>query len=241
VKTQDGKKAIESLRSAVEASSVYGRYLDEVRGLAQGANVSLDDAFLMQCGDELENLMRIHVPHCSDVANPEIGGGGLMAHNEDAGVSSFDWRTGAPLTYLVNARETTPANEMRVDGNDSATGFTALCYPGQLPTGAFGFNTRGLFLSLNGLFPEFVNVTGIPRHFVHRHLLTAPTVDDLIRRLKDVDVACGFSINVASVSEPGRIVNMEVATGRAWSVMELRRGEKAVVTTNEGGARAATG
>lgn len=234
VKTPAGSKAIKSLRSAVESSPVYSAYLEEVRGMAEGANITLDDAFLMQCGDELENLMKVHVPHCSDIVNPEIGAGGLLAHNEDAGVSSFDWRTGAPLTYMVSAE----VEDTSVASTD-ASGYTALCYPGQLPTGAFGFNTRGVFFSLNGLFPEHVNITGIPRHFVHRHLLTSPSIDALVSRLQETDVACGFSINVASVTEPGRMLNIEVATGRQWSIIELQRGKLAKEITNTCSAAAA--
>ncbi len=191
-----GRSHFAALRRAVEADARFSPLLREVQGLADGAGVVEEDIFLLNTTNELALLKHGEmVPQCSDVLVPKAG---VWGHNEDGRTAN------AELAYLVTAR---------VEGDkDSVYGseeYTVYQYPGQLATGAFGFNAHGVVLAFNALPPLAVNTSGIPRHFVHRYLLGAATAEDAVARLQSVQVACGFSANIGQVGRPHEMFNVE--------------------------------
>jgi len=223
--TEKGKDAFARMWRAVNSSGRFAPFLDEVRGMADGANVTFERALMMQMGDELELLSGQHVDHCTDVVAPAATGegsfapvpagaavSGVLAHNEDGGRVNFG------LTYLLDA-------DVSADGQVPAHGFTAYCYPGQLPTGAFGFTRHGTVLTTNGLFPLRVDVDAVPRHFVSRLAMAQPSARHVIDLLTSTRLACGFSANVAQAGAPGTMWNVETATGGEFSVLEVSAAE----------------
>jgi hypothetical protein len=222
IQTPPGSVQFADMRNAVNSSAEFRPFLEEVRGLADGANISYDKALMMQMGDELENLSGDHVDHCTDVLAPTATGqgtfypapegveiAGVPAHNEDGGRINYG------LTYLLEADV--------VDATVGDHSFTAYCYPGQLPTGAFGFNSFGVFFTTNGLFPKVIDSKAVPRHFVSRKALASPTTGSVIELLERTRVACGFSLNLGSTAEHHRLWNIETAAGDDFSVLEVSK------------------
>lgn len=222
IQAPPGSNQFANMTRAIETSIEFRPYLEEVRGLADGANISYERALMMQMGDELENLSGDHVDHCTDVLAPTATGegsfapapagvevSGVLGHNEDGGRINYG------LTYLLDAEV--------VDATVEDHSFTAYCYPGQLPTGAFGFNSMGVFFSTNGLFPKGIDATAVPRHFVSRRALALPNTTAVLSLLERTRVACGFSLNLGSTATPARLWNIETAAGGLYSALEVSK------------------
>jgi len=183
------------------ANATFPHFVAELDGLAAGAGVAFADVFVLNALDELETVMppwppgpdSARIGHCSDVlVGPPAGSAGaraprLAAHNEDAEVSEFG------AMFLLEA--TVPIAEPP----GQVLSFSAFMYAGTLPSGAFAFNGFGVYFSTNALFPLSLDTGGVPRSFVHRHVLEATSVTDAAARLAASRVACGFSINLGGV------------------------------------------
>lgn len=61
--------------------------------------------------------------------------------------------------------------------------FIAFNYIGDIPTGAFGFNSNGIAFSLNWLGPSNMIIGGLTRNFISRDLLNAESFDDGFKRI----------------------------------------------------------
>jgi len=182
------------------ANATFPRFVEELAGLAEGAGAAFRDVMVLNAMDELEVLMPPWPPaggsrsgHCTDVlVGPPAGGGGaavprLVAHNEDAEASELG------QMFLLDA--TVPL----ADGGGGTLAFTAYMYAGMLASEAFAYNDAGVYFTTNALFPLRLNEAGVPRAFVHRHLLESRSVADAAARLASTAVACGFSANLGGV------------------------------------------
>jgi hypothetical protein len=186
------------------ANASFPQFVAELDGLAAGAGVAFADVFVLNALDELETVMppwppgpdSARIGHCSDVlVGPPAGSAGaraprLVAHNEDAEVSEFG------AMFLLEASVPAVAQP---PGGAQVLSFSAFMYAGTLPSGAFAFNGFGVYFSTNALFPLSLDTGGVPRSFVHRHVLEAVSVTDAAARLAAARVACGFSINLGGV------------------------------------------
>lgn len=192
VATPNGSRAFESLKS--NAAAAFPQMVEELRAVAAGAGVAADDVLMLNMQEELGPLAAhagdsqwqppAALSHCTDVGlpNPALAGGGLLlGHNEDSGFD--DWNR----TYWA------------VASPSDAPAYAAYTYAGQLSSGAFAFNEHGVFFSTNALFPTADTIDwqhGIPRDFVHRHVLAAESVEDALQRACSVRVGSGFSLNL---------------------------------------------
>lgn len=212
VQTPQGAAAYASMRAAVVSSPQFSPFLDELAGMADYAGVLPETLLVMQMADELGTLSGVHEDHCSDILLPHsINGSGILAHNEDGGVVNYG------LTYLVSA-------SVEASSGAPAHSFTAYCYPGELPVGAFAFTSTGLVLTTNGLFPDSVNTSAIPRQFIGRYLLTLATPTDVLDFVTNASIAEGFSLNMAWTRDPSRQWNVELGSGGQFSVLQVPRG-----------------
>lgn len=210
------------------ANATFPRFVEELAGLAEGANVSFRDVMVLNAMDELEVLMPPWPPaggaragHCTDVlVGPPAAGGAaprLVAHNEDAETSEFG------QMFLLDA--TLPL----VSGGGQLS-FTAYMYAGMLASEAFAYNDAGVYFTTNALFPRALNEGGVPRAFVQRHLLEARSVADAAARLAAARVACGFSANLGGVGSavgPGvaALRNVELSAVLPADTRSLGAGE----------------
>ena len=186
----EGKVVIDTFRATV--TSLFPHYLDELRGIAVGADVSYENVrdvtnasiyarsntfqvFLLSLQDEIELLNGESTPanqtpapaSCSDihVANSEHK---VFGHNEDN--DSFE----AFAMLLVTAK---------YSAGSGLVGFTALTYPATMAGNAFAVNDNGIALSSNALFPRYIDIHGVPRQYLNRWVLCARW---MLRSIADV-------------------------------------------------------
>lgn len=119
--------------------------MDELRGIAEGSGLPFETVFVMNLSEEFDDIVpkdftlgagsrRAHQKtlRCSDIVL--VGGPQqlhVVAHNEDGDVA--DMNHTAVITAKIG----------------DAPRFVAYTYLGDLPSGAFGFNSKGVAFTLN--------------------------------------------------------------------------------------------
>jgi isopenicillin-N N-acyltransferase-like protein len=184
------------------ADERYPQYVDELRGMAEGANVSFDDLTVVNAMEAV-TMDALHLVKCTSMAvNQERTSNGtvLVAHNED-------WvPEDEPDVYLVHAR---PEKE---------PSFLAMTYGGLLPN--IGFNAHGMAQCCDSVYPTDSRI-GIPRVIVSRAVLAATTPSEAIRRMLIPQRAAGY--NHLLVHESGEIYSVEVSA-RQFAILYAHDG-----------------
>jgi predicted choloylglycine hydrolase len=169
---------------------LYPHYISELGGIADGANVSFEQLFIINLRGEYRVYTGGKVNRGCSTVSLKTDRHTVIGHNED----------GLPIykdsSYVVE-----------VDTQDHPS-FTAFSYPGFLCGNAFGFNNEGICFCINDVSPANVRI-GIGRHFLARSLFEARSIDDAVKRITPDDRASGFNFTIGSVKE-NRIVNVEV-------------------------------
>lgn len=165
------------------------RYVEELRGMAEAANVSFDDLMVV---NSIEGITSdaLHLGCTSLAVSGEHTADGhvLVAHNED-------WLPeDEENAYLIHA---TP---------DDEPPFIALNYGGLLPN--IGFNAAGIAQCCDSVYPYDVRI-GVPRIFVSRAVLGAERLADAIRCVIMKWRAAGYNHLIADRS--GELYNVEVS------------------------------
>ena len=175
------------------AQERYPQYVEELKGIAEGANVSYEDLTILNA-IEAVTTDALHLDRCTSMAiNSARSANGhvLAAHNED-------WiPNDEPDVYLVHA---TPENEPP---------FLAMSYGGLLPN--IGFNAQGIAQMCDSVYPSDSRI-GVPRLFVSRAVLAARTPGEAISHMLSPRRAAGY--NHLLVHESGEMYNVEVSAKR---------------------------
>lgn len=154
------------------------------------------------------------VDSCSDVLVQLPSGQVLLGHNEDADANDLN------NTYVSSVTSSTGAS------------FSAYTYPGQLPGGAFGFNSAGVFFSTNAVFPKDISLAGVPRNFLQRHLLDSSSVQDALTKgecrggtpgCTATVLSCALVTRGAAPSLPACAVTSHDERCRLWLFAEHRQ------------------
>lgn len=171
------------------AEEATPQYLDEMRGIADGANVDLDDLLVLNCMEALTSDA-LHLKCTSLAAASEVTADGsvLVGHNEDWLPDDLE------QVYLVHAEP------------DDEPAFLAMTYGGLLPN--IGFNARGIAQCCDSVYPNDARI-GVPRIFVSRAVLAAETLADAIRAALHKRRAAGY--NHLIVETHGEMYNVEVS------------------------------
>lgn len=165
------------------------RYVDEMRGMAEGAGVDFDDILVLNTMEAITSD-RLALGCTSLAASPEATAEGtvLVGHNEDWYPADLE------DVYLVRAE---------VEGEPP---FLAISYGGLLPN--IGFNAAGIAQCCDSVYPTDVR-HGIPRILVSRAVLAAGTIDQAMAAALHPNRAAGY--NHLLVSARGEILNLEVS------------------------------
>lgn len=165
------------------------KYVEELEGIAEGAQVEMDDLMVVNCAEAI--LSDKLVLGCTSIAvssERTKNGHVLVAHNEDWLPEDED------NTFLIHA---TP------DGEPPYLGIT---YGGLLPN--IGFNAAGIAQACDSVYPNDVRV-GVPRLFVSRAVLAQTRLADAIRATLMKWRAAGY--NHLIVDKSGEMYNVEVS------------------------------
>ncbi|OJX39575.1 MAG: hypothetical protein BGO78_13800 [Chloroflexi bacterium 44-23] len=168
----------------------YPQYVDEMQGIAQGANVEYDDICVVNAMEAVTSDA-LHLTKCTSMAvNQQCtrDGSVLVSHNED-------WTPeDEHFVYLVHAN---PDNE---------PSFLAMSYGGLLPN--VGFNSFGIAQCCDSVYPDDSRI-GIPRIVYSRAVLAAKSPADAIRSILVPQRAAGY--NHLIVHDSGEMYNVETS------------------------------
>ncbi|MCX6072214.1 MAG: C45 family autoproteolytic acyltransferase/hydrolase [Chloroflexi bacterium] len=165
------------------------QYVDEMRGIAEGAGVKFDDVLVLNCMEAITSDA-LHLGCTSLAMGPEVTATGsvLIGHNED-------WIPEDIVNvFIVHARpEKEPA-------------YLAITYGGMLPN--IGFNAYGIAQCCDSVYPGDARV-GVPRILVSRGVLAARTLSEAIWAACNRRRDGGYNHLIAH--ESGEIYNVEVS------------------------------
>ncbi len=175
------------------AEERFPRFVEEMQGIAEGANASFDDIAVVNAMEAV-TMDALHLTKCTSMAvAPERSASGhvYLAHNED-------WLPeDEPDLIMLHA---TP---------DDAPPFLAMTYGALLPN--IGFNAEGIAQACDSVYPIDSRI-GTPRVIVSRATLAARSPDDAIRSALAPQRAAGYNHMIAH--ESGELYNVEVSARR---------------------------
>ncbi|CAF4006096.1 unnamed protein product [Rotaria sordida] len=204
IKTDVGSKYFNSYTATIQDE--YPWYYDELKGLSDGSEVSLEQILVLNYKNELKAAKDIYDEQekdergrssCSTVLINRLDNYEQLlsiAHNEDEADSN--WNTSYILkatvrssVYKINGKE-----ELRESPNER---FIALGYAGQLAGNGFGANHHGFVFTYNGLYPKIPRIKNcLSRQLLNRLVLTVENEQQLDQILKTQLTAYGFNLNV---------------------------------------------
>jgi isopenicillin-N N-acyltransferase-like protein len=188
--TWDGAK-IQSSKYLPFAEERYPQYVDEMRGIAEGANVTFDDVSVLNAMEAV-TMDALHLTRCTSFAVNETrtaDGHVLAAHNED-------WiPEDENDVYVISAKPKTDPP------------FLAMTYGGLLPN--VGFNAYGIAQLIDSVYPNDSRI-GIPRLVVARAVLASRRLSGAIGRTLISHRAAGY--NHLLVHDSGEIYSVEVSS-----------------------------
>ncbi|XP_068623107.1 beta-alanyl-dopamine/carcinine hydrolase isoform X2 [Battus philenor] len=208
-KTSSGRTAYDETLANMKQRYPY--YVKEIQGVADGANVSFHQLFLLHMDDIIgtindNSVSRNDTGGCSDIAfnSPDNI---VLGHTEDAPMETLNH-------FYIMSAHVIPTPEDKAHGAVEER-FASLCYAGQLPGYTMGFNENGLVFTINTLSPLNLKPGNTPRTFITRALLAArtPTEADKILLDEGLGIGNGFSTNMIWTDKKGnrQLANVEVA------------------------------
>lgn len=198
-----GSERLAQIEAAARAE--FPKYMQEMDGIAVGAEVPFEDIFIWNCRGDLPEIADETAEGalgCTTVmANPGSGAPIRITHNEDGHTV---------LHGLCNLVTIHPEN---------GTSVTSFYYPGMIMGHNFGFNEFGLVQTVNNISPHDQKV-GLPRHIVSRASLACRSLDEAIRVFQRTDRASGFHYAIAQCGDD-RLFSIE-APASACIVHEVQ-------------------
>jgi hypothetical protein len=190
----------------------FPAYVEEMQGIAAGAEVSLDQIWVANLISEIDALMKQgkqvpsalpwqeqHHEHCSDeyaVSSSGFEDGFAHGHNED-------WSTAAAALIYFLAVSPSPGAEANV----SHCG--GLAYPGTLVGWAPTWNSHGTFSTQNSLVPTMNKPGGLGCVFIQRRAICETTsMNEALAGIKRPGWSTGASLNIVQLVEK-RMANVE--------------------------------
>ena len=180
---------LQALNYLYYALQTYPQYIEEIQGIAEGANVNYADLAVVNAF-ECVAVDALHLQKCTSIAagRSKTRGSVIVGHNED-------WLAeDEPDVYFLLAR---PLDE---------PAFIAMSYGGLLPN--IGFNELGIAQSCDSVYPIDLTI-GIPRVIVSRAVLAARTIEEAINRTHPPLRAAGYNHLLAH--SDGELYNVEVS------------------------------
>ncbi|HNO83503.1 MAG TPA: C45 family autoproteolytic acyltransferase/hydrolase, partial [Anaerolineales bacterium] len=181
---------IQSRKYLPFAEERYPQYVDEMRGIAEGANVAFDDIVTLNAMEAV-TVDALHLTRCTSMAvNEERTADGhvLAAHNEDWVPEDEDG------VLVISAKP------------DKEPPFLAMTYGGLLPN--VGFNAFGIAQLIDSVYPSDSRI-GIPRLVVARAVLSSHRISGAIGRTLVQHRAAGY--NHLLIHESGEMYSIEVS------------------------------
>jgi len=220
--------------------SIYPWYWDELRGMADGSEIPLEQLLVLNFLNETRTAYRLmeekKKEHQIENETGEKGCTTVLINRKDTDTLSLlhneDHSTALYMTgYLVEAdiQSSQYDNEKGESPNEK---FISYCYAGAIPGNAFGANVHGFACSMNGLYPNFIAHGRLPRQIVNRSLLSVRNEAELDQLLRASPVAYGFSLNGGFYHQADHLLNYEI--GPNLDVKNENYISKCWISSNDG-------
>jgi isopenicillin-N N-acyltransferase-like protein len=162
----------ESLEFLPYAEAAYPHFVEELRGISEGAGVEFEDVWLLNCYEEVTESQPTSCTSLAMRDDRTADGHVLLAHNED-------WiSVDRDHVYLVRAEP------------DDGPAFIGMSYGALLAN--IGFNEVGIGVAINSVYATDVRV-GVPRILFSRAILSATTIGEAIRACVPQQRAGGYN------------------------------------------------
>ncbi|MEH6631391.1 MAG: C45 family peptidase [Halopseudomonas aestusnigri] len=205
------KHSLAVTRMANKTNDLYPDIYEEIRGLAKGLDLPLDQVFAWNCrGDILSDTsdgcttVQIPTAQIPGVLSPGVQKTDermLIAHNED-GLPFFD---GECFIAEISGEESAGAEDT---GNYN---FISFCYPGSIPGHTFALTGSGMVMTANNLRLKNI-VPKIPRMVLGRAILNCVKIDEARDLLQNAPISGGFHYTIAQ-SGDSRLISLEFGGG----------------------------
>lgn len=158
--------------------------LSEIYGRADGANINRDVMLLMFFPEIFKKK-----DGCTTLIMKDKNDKFLLSHNEDdinyskdnVALIKYDYKDYWIIGYTVAEK---------------------------LMGSSFGFNSYGIIFSSNCIYDTKIELNNISRYIAVRSITNASSLDELINKLKDINVASAFSYNVID-TKANKAANIE--------------------------------
>ncbi|AAO35628.1 hypothetical protein DP149_05620 [Clostridium tetani] len=191
---EDIMKKLDNISKKLEER--FPTYLKEVYGRAKGAGINERLHLLLMCAEILGEGVG-----CTSIIRRRENGSFIIGHNED---DEYRGNPSYMTTYI----------------KDNEGWFTTYDYFNMPFGNAFSYNSSGIIKTINYCHSEEVNLEGIPRYFIQRHITEATSIEDFIKRCNIEDRASGFHA-IALDANKNIAVSVEV-TKDDISVKEIK-------------------
>ncbi len=174
------------------AEKFYPQYVDEMRGIADGAKLKYRDVAIVN----FRHSIKLEIPktECSTLVFKEDDKI-ILGHNEDHEQTIRDY------SYILIAKY------------DKGPSIFTYCYPGCVPGNSVSFSTHGIVMTGNALQdPELK--TGLPKGLLDHAMVEAKTIDEAVKICQTSGRSGGYSYNLASQHEQ-KAVNLETTSTRS--------------------------
>lgn len=171
--------------------------LDEVAGIAAGANRSVEEILALNGRGELRSgdpFASVAAECTSFVVTDEASGDGHVWCGQN-----WDWRSETAGTALM----------LRVDQPGKPT-FISLVEAGTVAR--HGANSAGIALNANGLARPFTRGPGLPQPFIRRRILESWTMGDALSAVSEPTAV--LSTNILLTSREGFSIDLETTPAR---------------------------
>lgn len=157
----------------------FPRYWEEIRGLAHGLELPLEDVFTWNCRGD---IWAMAPDGCTTVQIP--GQPAVLAHNED-GDPGLKNRCAIAVIH-----------------SEGGKAFTAFAYPGSIPGHAFAVTEAGLVQTVNNIRARNGTTIGLPRMVLTRAMLDCTSIDQAVDLLEKSERWGAFHLSLAQRGVP---------------------------------------
>lgn len=166
----------------------YPKYYDEVIWKADGIWIDSLTYFSVLCPE----IIGKYSDHCTTIMCKKNNGKFIISHNED--------------DHYIEGNFC--ISKVRIDDNNWFV--TNDMYEMPFWNG-MSWNTYGIVKTINYCHDENINLDNYPRYFAQRYLTEAKSIDDLIKKCKEIKVASWFHVNAIDINN-NIAVSIEIYT-----------------------------
>lgn len=164
----------------------YNTYYNEIIGKADGLEIDRLVYFSILCPE----LLELGFEHCTTIICKKKNGYYIISHNEDDEYIEGNFCL----------------SKVKID--DDNWFVTNDMY--NMPFGnGFSWNSYGIFKTINYCHEENFNLDYLPRYFSQRHISEASSIEDLVKRCKEMKIASGYHVNAIDINN-NKAVSIEV-------------------------------